>query len=66
MSGPTPRQRICPTWWGGDAANGTNIDGWCASSDQCGDRLQLSSNLAYLSAIRGGILYAEETPTCRR
>jgi hypothetical protein len=46
-------------FWAQDSESGATIDGWYAPSDRCGERLQFSSNLAYLNAISGGILFAE-------
>jgi hypothetical protein len=49
-------------YWAQDADNAFDIEGWYAPSDRCDDRRRFSANLAFLSAVRGGLVYAETDP----
>ena len=49
-------------YWAQDADNGFDIEGWYAPSDRCDERRRFSGNLAFLSAVRGGLVYAEGDP----
>jgi hypothetical protein len=49
-------------YWAQDAENGFDIEGWAAPSDRCDERRRFSANLAFLSAVRGGLVYAETDP----
>src|SRR6185295_784771 len=38
------------------------IEGWYAPSDRCADKRRFSADVAFLTAVRGGLLYADSDP----
>jgi hypothetical protein len=49
-------------YWAQDAEQGFDIEGWYAGTDGCSDRRLFSSNLAFVSPVRGGLLWADSDP----
>lgn len=49
-------------YWAQDADNGFDIEGWSAPSDHCDARRRFSANLAFLTGVQGGLVYAETDP----